>query len=305
MAFLAETTDNDAELIAYLHRLAGYILTGSTREQSFTFIYGTGGNGKSVFIDTLLHVLGDYGRTAPMSVFMAKGRNEHPTELAGLQGARLVAANETNTNGAWDEARLKILSGGDRIAARFMRGDYYEYTPNFKLVVVGNVKPTFSSVDAATRRRLHLVSFEHTPLVPDRDLLDKLRLESPGILAWMIEGCLAWQEEGLNPPRAVLKATKEYLDDQDLLGRWMSDCCHIGPEYREQSSKLFDSFTTWCGESREVALSQRQFVMQLKARGFPKYQDSRDRGLRGLKGLALREFESSAEGASLAAEEAA
>jgi len=305
LTFLAETTGNDAEVIAYLQRLSGYCLTGITSEQAFVFLYGTGGNGKSVFLDTLLDVLADYGRTAPMSIFMASGRNEHPTELAGLQGARLVAANETNVNGTWNEARLKSLSGGDRIAARLMRGNYEEYTPQFKLLLVGNVKPTFSGIDAAMRRRLHLVSFDHTPPVPDRQLLEKLKLEAPGIIAWMIEGCISWQREGLNPPLSVLKATNEYLDDQDSLGRWLSDECIQGEGLFTSSKDLHAAYSKWCEETKESGLKLRQFVMQLKGRGFVSFQDSRAAGRRSLKGLALREFESPPEGVDLAPGEAA
>lgn len=302
---MLQSPRDDAELIAYLQRLAGYWLTGITREHAIVFLHGQGGNGKSVFLDTLLYVLGDYGRTAPMSVFLASGRNEHPTELAGLQGARLVAANETNISGAWNEARLKSLSGGDRIAARFIRGNYYEYTPQFKLLLVGNVKPTFAGVDAAMRRRLHLVSFDHTPPVPDRELLEKLKGEAPGILAWMIEGCVAWQKEGLNPPLSILKATTEYLDDQDTLGRWLSDECNLGEKLSASSTELYASYKRWCEECREIELKLRQFVMRLKDRGFVPFQDPTAAGRRGLRGLALRECEFPSEGASPAPGEAA
>jgi len=305
LQFLVEATSNDPELIAYLQRLAGYFLTGVTREHAFVFLYGPGGNGKSVFLDTLLYVMGDYGKTAPMSIFLAGGHNEHPTELAGLQGARLVAANETNTRGVWNEARLKGLSAGDKIAARYMRGDYFEFTPVLKLLLIGNNKPSFPGVDEAMRRRLHLVSFNFKPPVPDRELVEKLKAEAPGILAWMIEGCLAYGAQGLNPPAIVLKATREYLDDQDPLGRWLSEECNVGPSYQALTAQLYTSYGDWCESSREAPLSQRQFVLRLKERGFAGYQDSKANGLRGLQGLELREFGTPPEGARQPPAEAA
>ena len=217
--FLTEATGGDLELERYLQRLAGYSLTGSTTEQQLTFIWGSGGNGKTVFLNTLKYVLGDYAMTASMDTFIASRFDRHPTDLAALVGARLVIAGESQEGREWDEQRLKSLSGGDPITARFMRQDFFTYQPLFKLVIAGNHKPAFRNVDPAIRRRLHLVPFLVTPQRVDQDLMEKLRDEAPGILAWMIGGALAWQAQGLTPPAAVLSATQEYFQEQDTVGQ--------------------------------------------------------------------------------------
>ena len=197
-AFLKRVTNDDAELAAFLQRICGYCLTGSTKEHALFFLHGTGANGKSVFIDTVAGILGDYHRTAPIETFTASPTDRHPTDIASLRGARLVTAVETEEGRRWDESKIKALTGGDMIAARFMRQDFFEYRPQFKLVIAGNHKPGLRSVDEAIRRRFHLIPFNVTIPEGERDLelAEKLRAEWPGILAWMIEGCLDWQRQG-------------------------------------------------------------------------------------------------------------
>jgi putative DNA primase/helicase len=183
--FLNRIFAGDAELIAFVQRVAGYTLTGSTREHAMFFGFGTGANGKSVLINTISGILGDYHRTAAIETFTASKFDRHPTDLAGLRGARLVTAIETEEGRRWDEAKIKALTGGDRIAARFMRQDFFEYLPGFKLVIAGNHKPSLRSVDESIRRRLNLLPFTVTipPEDRDRDLPEKLKAEWPGILA--------------------------------------------------------------------------------------------------------------------------
>src|SRR4030095_9190084 len=192
---------------------------GITREHAWFFLYGTGANGKSVFVNTIAALMGDYAKTAPIETFTETNSEHHPTDLAGLQGARLVSAVETEEDRRWAENKIKRLTGGDPISARFMRQDFFEYVPQFKLVVAGNHKPGLRSVDEATRRLLNLLPF--TVTIPeaerDRELHEKLRTEWPGILGWAIEGCLNWQREGLNPPAIVSEATDDYLATEDLL----------------------------------------------------------------------------------------
>lgn len=209
LRFLAEVTAGDRELQSFLQRLFGYSLTGCTREHALAYFYGLGANGKSALIFTAFGILGDYHTTAPIETFTASGTDRHPTELAGLWGARLVTATETEEGRRWAESRIKTLTGGDKIAARFMRQDFFGFTPQFKLVIAGNHKPGLKSVDEAIRRRFHLVPF--TVTIPenkrDLELGERLKVEWPGILQWMIDGCLAWQEQGLAPPEAVTAAT--------------------------------------------------------------------------------------------------
>jgi putative DNA primase/helicase len=158
-AFLARITDNKAELVAYLQRMAGYSLTGSTQEHALFFLYGTGANGKTTFINAITACAGDYHRTAPIETFTASQLDRHPTDLAGLRGARLVTAVETEEGRRWAESRIKSLTGGDKISARFMRQDFFEYAPQFKLIIAGNHRPGLRSVDEAIRRRFNLVPF--------------------------------------------------------------------------------------------------------------------------------------------------
>jgi putative DNA primase/helicase len=203
IAFLNEITNGDRALCDFLQRMFGYCITGSTREHGLFFFYGTGANGKSVLLNTVSGILGDYHRTAPIETFTASSVDRHPTELAGLQGRRLVTAIETEEGRRWAESRIKALTGGDKISARFMRADFFEYTPAFKLVIAGNHKPGLRSVDEAIRRRFHLIPF--TVTIPeekrDPDLFEKLSKEWPGILDWMINGAMHWQEKWLATTR--------------------------------------------------------------------------------------------------------
>ncbi|MFN7882906.1 MAG: phage/plasmid primase, P4 family, partial [bacterium] len=161
-SFLNSTTNGDEALQAYLARMVGYCLTGSTQEHAIFFVYGTGGNGKSVFINTVANLLGDYATHAPMDSFMETRSDRHPTDMAGLRGARLVCSIETEQGRRWAESKIKALTGGDPISARFMRQDFFEFTPQFKLVVAGNHKPSIRNVDEAMKRRLHLIPFTVT-----------------------------------------------------------------------------------------------------------------------------------------------
>jgi putative DNA primase/helicase len=191
--FLNRVTADNPELQDYLQRMFGYCLTGLTREHALFFLYGSGANGKSVFVNTFAGLLGDYSAIAPAEAFLASHFERHPTDLAGLRGARLVTAIETEQGRRWAEAKIKSITGGDPVTARFMRQDFFQYVPQFKLVIAGNHKPGLRSVDEAIRRRLHLIPFTVTipPEERDLELPDRLREEWGGILQLAIEGCNA------------------------------------------------------------------------------------------------------------------
>ncbi len=245
-SYLIEATAGDRGLQQYLQRLSGYALTGSVREHQFTFIHGTGGNGKGIFLGVLMGILGTYHRNSPMDTFVASHTDRHPTELAMLAGARLVTASETGAGKAWDEPKLKRMTGGDPITARHMREDFFTYLPQFKLVFIGNHKPEIRNLDKAMRRRTHLVPFTVTPQIDDKELGVKLREEWPGILAWMIEGCLKWQKLGLLPPQSVLDATEDYFDESNPVGQWLEECCEpAGVDEWIPLVTLFDSWREW------------------------------------------------------------
>jgi putative DNA primase/helicase len=282
--FLDRVTAGDKDLQAFLQRMAGYGLTGITREHALFFLYGTGANGKSVYVNTISGSMGSYHRSAPIETFTVSNVERHPTDLAGLRGARQVTAVETEEGRRWAEAKIKTLTGGDRISARFMRQDFFDYTPQFKLLIAGNHKPGLRSVDEAIRRRFHLIPFTVTIPPDERDerLAERLKTEWPGILQWMIEGCIAWQKHRLAPPEAVTKATAAYLEDEDAISAWIDECSTRDPDAFEKSSDLFASWRGWADKAGEHVGTMRRFAQMLEVRGFNSLRKHAGRGFVGL-----------------------
>lgn len=283
--FLETITAGDQELIAYLQRVAGYFLSGSISEHALFFLYGTGANGKSVFINTLARILGSYATVGTTEMFLATHTDRHPTELAKLMGARLVTAIETEIGRRWDETKLKMLTGGDTITARYMHQDFFDYDPQFKLLIAGNHKPGLRGVDEAIRRRLHLVPFVVT--IPDEEqdaeLSHKLEAEWPQILAWAIHGCLMWQRETtLIMPTAVLQSTADYLEDEDILEEWLDEMCVRHPSYSAMVKDLYDEWKSWAGSRNEFVGSCKAFSQALQDKGFKRSRTKSDRFFRGL-----------------------
>lgn len=286
--FLARVTGDDAELKDYLARVVGYWLTGHTYEHALFFLYGTGANGKSVFIDTIAGVMGGYATAAPIETFLAARGERHPTEIAALRGARLVVAHETGLGRRWNEGRIKQLTGGDMVAARFVRQDFFTYKPAFKICIVGNHKPSLRTVDEAIRRRFHLIPFDITIPPDERDLhlADKLKTEWPGILNWALVGCKAWREGGLNPPAAVRNATDEYLAAEDSFAQWLEECTDPASERAfESSAALFASWKAWAEKASEFVGSRKLFADTLQARGYAPKKGAH--GVRGFIGVQL------------------
>src|SRR6516165_8725354 len=243
LQFLQEATNGDQALIDFLQQFCGYALTGDIKEHALLFVYGDGGNGKGVFLNTIANVMADYAVAAAMETFVSSSTDKHPTDLAMLRGARLVYASETEEGRNWAESRIKQMTGGDRIRARFMRQDFFEYLPQFKLLLIGNHQPNLRNIDDAAKRRFNIVPFTHKPPTPDRDLMTKLHAEWPGILRWLIDGCLAWQRVGLVRPPVVTEATAEYFEEQDTIRHWIEERCHTGKGGLWCSST--DLFTSW------------------------------------------------------------
>jgi P4 family phage/plasmid primase-like protien len=287
LRFLDTATAGDRDLIGFLQRMAGYCLTGSTRDHALFFVYGTGGNGKGTFLNTLQWIMGDYAKAAPADMFTERKHEAHTTELARLMGARLVAAQETEEGKRWAEAKIKALTGGDPITARFMRQDDFEYIPQFKLVMTGNHKPGLRNVDEAIKRRLHLIPFTVTIPAEKRDtgLAERLKAEAGGILAWAIEGCRQWQARGLAAPAAVLAATDEYMDQQDVLGLWLDEACELGKGYSWRRGDLYKSFKAWAEGAGEYVLPQKRWVAAMETRG---YKAGLRDGIQYLTGVRLR-----------------
>jgi putative DNA primase/helicase len=285
--FLHEATNGDQALIDFLQQFCGYSLTGDTKEHALLFIYGGGGNGKSVFQNTIAGILADYATAAAMDTFVSTSSDKHPTDLAKLRGARLVTASETEEGRSWAEAKIKQMTGGDKVSARFMRQDFFEYLPQFKLMLIGNHQPSLRNVDDAARRRFNIVPFVHKPATPDRDLEAKLRAEWPGILRWMMEGCLAWQRNGLIRPQVVLDATEEYFDEQDSIPQWIEERCEVGKgTLSDTSTNLFRSWTAWATLNGEKPGTTKWFSQALKRLGFTPFRKSNARGFLGIEAKA-------------------
>jgi putative DNA primase/helicase len=224
-----------------------------------------------------------------MSTFTASNTEQHPADMAKLCGVRLAVAQETEKDRHWGEAKVKMLTGGDKIAARFMRQNFFDFTPQFKLFICGNHKPQLRGIDEAMRRRLLLVPF--TVKIPvaerDKDLPDKLKAEWPAILRWMVDGCLEWQRIRLAPPKSVLDATDEYFSEQDTVGEWIDDCTEDGGAVAfTRSSELFSSWKSWCEDRNFRPATVKVFSEALRDRGCEKRRSAT--GQQGFARLVLK-----------------
>jgi putative DNA primase/helicase len=200
----------------------------------------------------------------------------------------MVMTTETEEGRAWAEARIKALTGGDPVTARYMRQDFFTFTPAFKLTISGNHKPALRNVDDAARRRFNVVPFLHKPPRPDPTLPERLRAEWPGILRWMIEGCLAWQRDGLQRPKAVLDATAEYFAEQDVLAQWVEECCEQAPHWGETSTVLFASWRSYALSRAEDVRNAKWFTTMLERLGFVRAKDCRQFRGRGFLGIRVK-----------------
>jgi P4 family phage/plasmid primase-like protien len=276
----------DEELQAYLQRVCGYCMTGVITEHALFFFYGTGANGKSVFLNTLRGIWGTYATTAPMEMFMESKTDRHPTELARLMGIRLVIAQEIERGQRWAESKIKALTGGDLITARFMRQDFFEFKPKFKLMIAGNHKPTLRGIDEAIRRRIHLIPLVVTipPGKRDKELFEKLKPEWPGILAWCLDGCVEWQKLGLARQKPSSTPPNSTSRTRTASGNG-STRCNPDPAAETLSSVLYADWKEWTGANGLPAGSNKSLTQALIDREFGRKHTNK-----GAKiiGLALR-----------------
>ncbi len=251
----------------YLQRFVGYMATGVIKEHVVALAYGTGANGKSLIFNAIKHAFGDYALTLGSEVLMESHNDRHPTEIAVLRGARMALCSEVDSGRRWNETRVKRLSGGDPITARLISRDPFEFQPSHKLVLLANAKPGIRIVDEAIRRRIHLIEFRVTIPEAERDasLPEKLKTEASGILAWAITGCLDWQAGGLQPPDSILAATATYLDREDVIAEWISECCC--PIGQVSLSDAHSSYREWAERSGHQVIGRNTFGDQLEAHG--------------------------------------
>ncbi len=260
----------DAEVRSFVRRVAGYCLTGDISEHCFFLLYGTGRNGKSTFLRVLQYVLGDYARAARVQAFLMGRYDNTYYDLATLFGARFVWAAEPPQGSRLNEALLKGLTGGDPIQARFMRQDFFEYVPTFKLFLAANNKPTVTEANEGFWSRVRLIPFEVQ--IPERErdskLFEKLVAECDGILNWMIAGYMEYRRQGgTNPPPAVMAATEEYRADSDALGQFLAECTVPEPNARTSRKALYEAYSQWCENNGETVGTQTEFTQRIKERG--------------------------------------
>lgn len=297
--FLARVMADNADVIAYLQRAAGYCLTGSTAEEVFFLLHGPGRNGKGVFVETLAALLGDLAEKVPVDLLCDSRRNaDAPSpHLAKLPGVRLVHTSEAEENRRLGEAFVKECTGGDSISAAAKFQDPIQFRPQFKLLFSTNHRPDIRGTDEGIWSRVHLVPFSVTipPHERDKHLKQKLLAELPGILAWAVRGCLEWQRVGLNPPAEVLAATASYRAESDVLGAFLADCTTTEPppvadgelfagEVRATVKELRNAYQAWCLENGERPISSAAFGRSLDERGFPHFKGGKNvsyrRGIR-------------------------
>lgn len=268
-------------LARFLQRWFGYCATGSTREQAFVVHYGQGSNGKSTILDTIADVLGDYAGTAAPGLLVGGSNDRHPTEIADLFGRRMVTAHETGEGGHLKEDTVKQLTGSDRIKARFMRADFFEFEPTHKLQLLTNYKPIIKGQDNGIWRRVLLVPYlarfgspeevaaGWAHFVKDTRVAERLKAELQGVLTWIVEGARAWFQDGLQPPDAVLAASRDYQAEHDRVGQFIGECCELGPELEAPLTDglgggLYEAYRAWCGDSGFHALSKIRFSQEVE-----------------------------------------
>lgn len=271
LAFLADTFGADEQLVAYLQRLIGYSATGSVAKHVLPFCVGTGGNGKGVFLEALVGVLGDYATTAPSGFLMAKAHAGHETEIARLAGMRMVVCSEVADDDRFDEVKVKQLTGGDTLTARFMRQDHFTFRPSHKLWLMANEQPAVRAGGRAFWRRLRLIPFLHE--VPEEKMMDDLqgilaREHGPALLAWIVQGAAAYHQSGLQEPDSVKTATNHYAADQDTVARFVAVRCHQAASDQVQINvtKFREAYDHWCFQEGETPVSPKKLTMELTRR---------------------------------------
>ena len=274
LQFLDRIFASNAALIQFVQRVCGICLTGDVSEQILLVFHGIGANGKSVLLIVLLSVLGpDYAMQAPPDLLMEKRNDAHPTERADLHGKRLVCSIETEDGRRLAESLVKSLTGGDRLRARRMHEDFWEFAPTHKLILACNHKPVVRGTDHAIWRRIKLVPFPVVipPAEQDKNLAAALQAELPGILAWCVQGCLDWQRHGLGEPPEVIDATASYRVEQDALAEFISQRCTLDPDTYDRASRLFAAYSSWTGDK---SVTQRRFGKAMTEREFERFNNN-------------------------------
>jgi putative DNA primase/helicase len=281
------------ELIKFLQRAYGHCLTGATDERAILIQYGMGGNGKTTSNEVVSLVLGDYAVRTSTETLLVKRYGAIPNDVAKLKGARFVYSSEAEEGRRLSESLIKDLTGGDTIAARFMRGEWFTFKPTFKIWLATNHKPIIRGTDKAIWDRIRLVPYTVTipdeERIPLREMMAHFMDELPGILSWMVQGCLDWERRGLGMPHEVREATGQYREEMDVIGEFINECCKMSPDGTATANALYNRYLNWCEKRDEKPMSQKQFGRTLGERGFRSERVTRgpDKGKYRWEGISL------------------
>jgi putative DNA primase/helicase len=282
--FIREIMGCNAELIQFLQIAAGWALTGDTSEQTMFILFGSGANGKSTFLNTLMKLMGDYAIATPTETFMKRSNDQISNDIARLRGTRLVTTVEAEQGKRLSEPLIKQITGNDALTARFLYGEYFDFVPTFKVFMATNHKPLIKGTDHGIWRRIKLIPFTTTiaPENQDKHLDEKLLKEGPGILNWLIEGMQTWTEKGLIAPKAISKATEEYRGEMDILGNFLKECCVQNPDATIRVREMFKAYQEWCEENNERSCSERFLSLRLKELGLERCRTAEARYWKGI-----------------------
>jgi putative DNA primase/helicase len=282
--FIREIMDFKPDLISFLQIAAGWAISGDISEQAMFILYGTGANGKSTFLNVIERLLGDYATSTYAETFMKRNNGTATNDIARLRGARFVLSTETEQGKRLSEHLIKQVTGNDTLTARFLYGEYFNFVPTFKIFMASNHKPVIRGTDHGIWRRIKLIPFtiRISPEKMDRYLDKALSEERSGILNWLIEGAVRWQNEGLKTPAAVHYATEEYRDEMDVIGNFLKERCVQKPELSIRARELFRAYQEWCEENNELATSERMFGIRMKELGISQKRAADARHWEGL-----------------------
>jgi len=277
--FVREIMDYKGEIIKFVQTAMGWSMSGDVSEQTMFIMYGTGANGKSTFLNTIMHLLGDYSIATPTETFMKKSGDNYSNDVARLRGTRFVSTTEVEQGRRLSEPLIKKITGNDEMTARFLYGEFFNFAPTFKIWMATNHKPVIRGTDHGIWRRIKLIPF--TTRIPeekqDKHLELKLKEESSGILNWLLEGMAIWKKERLKTPKAVSFATDEYRGEMDVIGNFIKERCIQKQDIKTSIKIIYKAYSDWCEENNENIVSERFFTLRLKEIGFAQCRSSHER----------------------------
>jgi putative DNA primase/helicase len=283
--FIMEIMNYNTDLIRFIQNAAGWAVTGDTSEQTMFILFGTGANGKSTFLNTIMNLLGDYAIATPTETFMRKSGDQITNDTARLRGTRFVTTTEAEHGRRLSEPLIKQITGNDRMTARFLYGEFFNFTPTFKIWMATNHKPVIKGTDHGIWRRIKLIPF--TTRIEeenqDKHLEEKLMREGSGILNWLIEGARRWCKEGLKTPNIIISATAEYRAEMDVIGNFIKERCVQKDGVSIKARELFKCYQDWCDDNNEHAVSERFFGLRLKEMGFEQRRSNDGRNWQGVQ----------------------